>query len=166
MNPEQITNFTSDLTKARKTTLLIDTQPCHDKDACLEAARAVYDDGLPPGKTNLIYINALAEEYSGKFVLLDALLKELGQDLEQFNKIQSGVMAAKGLLSGGYSVAGLLTGGASSGFDLLMEKPLDYMIDKLVDIATDKVVDNGVDYAIEQAKDLSSKLSDSWFLVS
>ena len=55
---------------------------------------------------------------------------------------------------------GLLTGGASSGFDLLMEKPLDYMIDKLVDIATDKVVDNGVDYAIEQAKDLSSKLSD------
>ena len=37
---------------------------------------------------------------------------------------------------------------------------------QVTSIATDKVVDNGVDYAIEQAKDLSSKLSDSWFLVS
>ena len=166
MNPEQITNFTSDLKKAQKTTLLLDTHPEHDALTCLEAAKSVYDDGLTPGKTNLIFIDALAEECADKFVLLDALLKELGQDLEQFNKIQSVMSAVKGLLSGGYSVAGLLTGGASGGFDLLMEKPRDYMIDKLVDIATDKVVDNGVDYAIEQAKDLSSKLSDSWFLVS
>jgi|GEM_PF-5517426 len=161
MTPDQITNLKNDLNKAKKTTLLIDTQPEHDKDACLEAAKSVYDHGLPQGKTNLIFIDALAQEYADKFVLLDVLLKELGQDLEHFNKIQSGVMAAKGLLSGGYSISGLLTGGVpGTGLDLLINQPLDYFTGQMTDWLNNQVFEKGVDAASEHTKNFSSKLSD------
>ena len=79
MTPDQITNLKNDLNKAKKTTLLIDTQPEHDKDACLEAAKSVYDHGLPQGKTNLIFIDALAQAPSVSLVVQLAISPEFNQ---------------------------------------------------------------------------------------
>ena len=69
--------------------------------------------------------------------------------------------AVKGLLSGGYSVAGLLTGGLPGGLDSILDNPLDYIQEKVSDWVTDQVVEKVADTVIENGKNISSSNSEN-----